>query len=191
MKKIITILTLALCMVLPACGTQSNSSSTSPSSEPYKTMGEAMAQSRKSNVFGYSFGEGHIKIMTDDYVCEASLSQEVQDKLNAIEFDADDRDEQFVEILKDVPVEKIELRSESKLTDEQISSLIGKKGQELLDLGFEYYGYNLNEENAQFFLDKNGYSYTVVMEEHYDESDDMDATEVIGKSTIKEITPQF
>ena len=131
-------------MVLPACGTQSNSSSTSPSSEPYKTMGEAMAQSRKSNVFGYSFGEGHIKIMTDDYVCEASLSQEVQDKLNAIEFDADDRDEQFVEILKDVPVEKIELRSESKLTDEQISSLIGKKGQELLDLVFEYYGYNLN-----------------------------------------------
>lgn len=191
MKKIITILTLALCMVLPACGTQSNSSSTSPSSEPYKTMGEAMIQSGKSNVFGYSFGDGHIKIVTDDYVCEASLSQEVQDKLNAVEFDADDRDEQFVEILKDVPVEKIELRSESKLTDEQISSLIGKKGQELLDLGFEYYGYNLTEENAQFFLDKNGYSYMVVMEEHYDESDDMDATEVIGKSTIKEITPQF
>lgn len=192
MKKTITILCATLCMLLlPACATQSNQASTSTASEPYKTMGEAMSHSGKDNFFGYSIGEGRIKIMTDEYVCEAPLTDDLQAKLDAIPFDADDKDEQYAEILKDVPVESIELRANSQLTDEQRSSLIGKKGQELLDLGFEYYGYNLSEENAQFFLDKNGYTYIVVMEEHYEERDDMDPTELISKSTIKEIKTEF
>ena len=76
-----------------------------------------------------------------------------------------------------------------KLSADEIASLIGKKGQELIDKGFENYGYYMNkDENSQFMMEKNGYNYNVTVEEKYENDDSIDSTELFSKSTIKEIT---
>ena len=190
MKKLLTILCTILCLLtLGACASQNEQSGENNTSE-VKNMGDAILAQLESNVSGWEMTSDHIKVITDDYVYEATLTPELSEKLDAIDFMAEDRDQKYAEILAALPVEKATPRSEFALTDEKIASLIGKKGQELLDLGYEYYGYNLGEQNAQFFIYNNGYNYTVTVEEHYDDSDTFDAMEVLPTSTIKDIQEQ-
>ena len=99
------------------------------------------------------------------------------------------KNEKYAEVLSVVAIDKKTLRSESKLSADEIASLIGKKGQELIDKGFENYGYYMNkDENSQFMMGKNGYNYNVTVEEKYENDDSIDGTELFSKSTIKEIT---
>lgn len=191
MKKIFTLLcTFCMMCCLVACGGNSQNTSSEPKENNFTTMGEAYQDSLDDRISGYEMSESYIKILSDDYVYEGTMTPELYAKINAIDFMADDKDEQYVEILKEVPIEKKTLRSESKLTDEQISSLIGKKGQELIDMGFTNFGYNTGEANTVFFMDKNGYSYHVKVEEKYSDDDLMDSMTVFAESTIKEITEE-
>ena len=191
MKKLLTLLCAVLCILtLSACAAPAQPTPAQPETPAVElnTMGDAIRAGVDGNYYSYSVTENHIQVVTDDYVCEADLTPELYEKLNAIDFFAEDKDEQYAEILNDLPIASKEPRNNSKLTDEQISSLVGKKGQELLDMGYECFGWNLNGENAKFFLQKNGFDYYVTFEEHWDETDDMDTEALIGQSTIKEIS---
>lgn len=140
----------------------------------------------KDNI-AYEISDEHIKVVTNDYVYEATMNSDINDRLNAIDFFDEKKDEKYAEILLDLSIEKKTPRSEYELTDEKIADLIGKKGKELVDMGYESVGYNLSEENAVFFMGCNGYTYSVVVDEHYTESDSFFAEEVFPDSTIKEI----
>lgn len=198
MKKIlVAIMTLVLALsLLASCSGSSNQGGSSdssteesaaeePSTPEPKTIGEAITAGLDGEVFSYSYGEDYIKVVNDDYVCEATMTPEVYEKLEEVDFFAEDKDAQYAEILSELAVEKVELRSESQLTEEEKAALIGKKGKELQDLGFENYGYSLSPEQAIFIMDRNGYTYNVEVEEIYEDSDDFDSTEVFAESTIK------
>lgn len=183
MKKIICILLFVLC--LTGCAKQE------PKAEPaipkeMSTIGDAILAGIDDEYYGYEISEDYIRVVNDDYVCEATLTKELQEKLDAVDFFAEDKDQQYAEILKDLPIEKMEPRSASALTEDEMKQLIGKKGQDILDLGYSCYGYNLSEENGIFFIEKDGYCYQVVVEEHVIEEDTMDTSEVFSQCTIKE-----
>ena len=184
MKKRIVLFLIVLGMItLVACGSKDTPK---PTGKP-TTMGEALLLTEDSEVSGYEMDEEHIKVITDEYVCEAPMTKELYALIEEVPFDAEDSLQQYAKILSDLKIEKLELRADSQLTDEQISSLIGKKGQEMLDMGFESYGYNMSDEWTIFFMDRNGYTYNVTTEEIYQDSDDFDSTETFAESTIKSI----
>ena len=187
MKKLLVVLCAILCVLaLAGCAkkTEPETDGKDTNSGEIANMGDAFAINT-----GYEMDESYLKIITEEYVYEANMTPGLYDKLNEIDFFAEDRDAKYAEILSVLPIEKKTLRSEFKLTDDQIAALIGKKGQEMIDMGFECYGYNLNEENAQFFMDRNGYFYNVTVEEHYDDTDDFFSYEAFSQSTIKQIVP--
>lgn len=196
MRKIFSaFFAILLIMTLTACsspaapgGTASSEETAAPKTAEPKTIGEALLAAQDSSFHSYSITEDHIKVVTDDYVCEAGLTPELSAKLDAVDFMADDKDEQYAEILSDLACEKVALRSESMLTKDKIASLIGKKGQALLDLSYASYGWKLDEEHAKFYIENNGYSYLLTAEEHFDETEDMDVDALIAECTIKEIT---
>lgn len=195
MKKIFSaFFAILLTITLTACssqaapgGTASSGETAAPKTEEPKTIGEALRAAEDSSFHSYSITENHITVVTDEYVCEADLTPELSAKLDAVDFMADDKDEQYAEILADLACEKVTLRSESRLTEEKIASLIGKKGQAVLDLGYSLGGWKLDEENAVFYIENNGYTYVVKAEEHIEENDTMDVSEVFAGCTIKEI----
>ena len=192
MKKIITLLCALLCILtLAGC---SKNEETKPAgnndTSEINTLGDAIMAGKDGDHFGYSITEDHIKVITDEYIYEASLTKELSDQLFELDNTAEDHDEQMAKLLADLPFETKVLRSESALTEEQMTSLVGKKGQELLDMGFENYGYNLSEENAVFFIDRNGYGYNVTVEEHFEDNDQFDDYEAFSQATIKEIAAQ-
>ena len=116
------------------------------------------------------------------------MNKEIYEKLDAVDFFDEKRDEKYADILTALPIEKKTLRSEYELTPDKIAKLIGKKGQELVNMGFQNVGYNLSGENAVFFMECNGYFYNVITEEHYNENDSFFADETFATSTIKDIT---
>ena len=187
MKKIITILCCVLLVSsLAGCGNKKENTSTgtdTTTTVESNTIGDIF----KDNI-SYEFTDDYIKVVTEEYVYESTITSEVHEKLDAVDFFDEKKDEKYAEILTALPVEKKTSRSDYKLTPEKMSDLIGKKGQELIDMGFENFGYNLSEENAVFFMGCNGYNYNVVTEEHYVESDSFFADEAFADSTIKEIT---
>ena len=186
MKKLLTILcTLLLMLSLFACSKKQEEpidGGHNIGTDNSNTIGAIF----KDNI-AYEISDEHIKVVTNDYVYEATMNSDIIDRLNAIDFFDEKKDEKYAEILLDLAFEKKTPRSEYELTDEKIANLIGKKGKELVDMGFENVGYNLSEENAVFFMECNGYTYSVVVEEHYNDSDSFFAEEVFSDSTIKEI----
>lgn len=183
-NKFLMIICMAMFMIsLSACQQESD---TKPTGKEPQSIGEVILSGANSEYYASEITEEYIRVVNDDYVCESKMTPEIYAKLEEVDFFAEDKDQQYAEILKDYPIDKLELRSDSQLSEEEMKNLIGKSGQELLDMGFENFGYNLNEENAVFFMDRNGYSYNVVVEESFEETDDFDAYEALGKSTIKE-----
>lgn len=185
MKKLFTILlTMLLMLSLFGCTKKDEPIDGGPGIgiDTSDTIGAVF----KNNI-SYQITDEYVKVVTNDYVYEATLNSDISDKLDAIDFFDEKKDEKYAEILLALPIEKTTLRSEYKLSAEKIASLIGKKGKELVDMGYESVGYNLSEENAVFFMECNGYTYSVVVDEHYTESDSFFAEEVFPDSTIKEI----
>lgn len=183
-NRFLMIICMAMFMIsLSACQAADD---TKPTGKEPQSIGEVILSGANSEYYASEITEDYIRVVNDDYVCESKMTPEIYAKLEEVDFFAEDKDQQYAEILKDYPIDKLELRSDSQLSEEEMKNLIGKSGQELLDMGFENFGYNLNEENAVFFMDRNGYSYNVVVEESFEETDDFDAYEAFGKSTIKE-----
>ena len=185
MKKfLITVCTIVLTMSLVAC---SKKEDTISSSATIASDTDSIGGVFKDCV-GYELTDEYIKVITDEYVYESTMTETVHDELDAVDFFDEKRDEKYADILTALPIEKKTLRSEYALTPEKIANLIGKKGQELIDMGYESVGYNLSEENAIFFMECNGYTYNVVTEEHYEDNESFFSEEAFADSTIKDIT---
>ena len=187
MKKLLTVLCALLCVLsLAACAKkEENVPAGGDTSSEVNNIGDCF----RMETLGYEIDDNNIKVITDEYVYEGTMTPELYDKLNEIDFFDEKMNEKYAEVLSVVAIDKKTLRSESKLSADEIASLIGKKGQELIDKGFENYGYYMNkDENSQFMMGKNGYNYNVTVEEKYENDDSIDGTELFSKSTIKEIT---
>ena len=196
MKKLLTVLFALLLLVsMAAC---SNSNQGNGGSEEkgkgfdpnaMKTMGDVLSVDIDGS--GWEMGEDYMTIVLygDNFFHRyyAHLSPEVYEKLDAIDFMDEKRDEKYAEILKDVPVEKYEDLSDKIPNEEKLNSFVGKTGQELLDMGATSSGYNLGEENAQFFLNIGLFEYTFTFNEHVEYSDDLDEEEALKPLTVKSV----
>ena len=123
------------------------------------------------------------------YRVEAAVPADVAEKLDAIDFFDEKRDEKYEALLSPLPVTRVGDLSACLVPQEELDALVGVTGQELLDLGFEFgMGYSF-WESTQFFMDNGLFSYTVYMNEKVPEMDDYDAVieELFAPMTVQKI----
>lgn len=191
MKKIIALL---LCIIVAV-----SVASCGKTPEPIKD-GDAVVESVKTlgdfykfqkDGFSFSYNDeiyvGVFEIGDKSYRVAAKLSADVYEKLEAVDFFAEDRDEQFKEILKDVEVFLVEDLDKYIPTEADLKSLVGKTGQQLLDEGFYIDGYDFSGRQVVFMSDGKC-EYSVYFNENidYDDEDEESSVEdAIANLTVK------
>ena len=191
MKKIIALL---LCIIVAV-----SVASCGKTPEPIKD-GDAVVESVKTlgdfyklqkDGFSFSYNDeiyvGVFEIGDKSYRVAARISSEIYDKLEEVDFFADDRNKQFEEILKDVNVSLVEDLGKYILTETELDALKGKTGQQLLDKDFYVDGYDFSGRQVVFMSDGKC-EYSVYFNENidYDDEDEESSVEdAIANLTVK------
>ena len=198
MKKILALglALVAVLMALTACtktepsgAGQSAPSDFDPAS--LKTLADVYAASADGETQeGYSETEYVYVFQVDGvyYRAIAPLEPDVSQKLWDTEYD-EDWDQKMLDLLGQVPVERVENLSEQIPSQEELDKLVGKTGQELFDDGWSYYYYNL--EDMETGLYHGPFSYTVCFDydgEPMENTDDFDFYEEFKDLTVSSVT---
>ena len=123
------------------------------------------------------------------YRVEAEMTQELAEQLDAIDFFDEERAAKTLALIGGQPVVRVYDLSAGMPSQAELDTLIGKTGQELLDMGFEYgSGYSFWDK-AEVYLEKGLYEYRfyfnekVPKRENYD--DDLD--EIMKTITVARV----
>lgn len=196
MTKRILIAFLIALLIFAAAACTRNAEPDAPESSAadpaqWKTLGDVWAFESD----GYGSEENwYVRIFTADgvyYRAETDIPQDVMEKLDAIDFFDETREAQEEELLKDLPIIKLCNLSEALLSQSELDALVGKTGQELLDMGFVpqgSYGFSTQGEISWASLDKGPFEYEVQFEEYVDVDDEPDVADVIRPLTVKSVT---
>lgn len=205
-KKLSLILVIAMVLtLLAACGGSkggdngsggngnggSNGSAASFDPSQAKTMADIFAVADDENFQnGYTETKyAHVFYVGDVcYRAVADLPKDVSEKLWAIEFDDEDRDQKIKDIISPLEIASLDNLTEQIPSQEELDKLVGKKGQELFDDGWTYNYYNLEEMEAG--LDHGPYSYMVKFDydgEQMVNTDDFDFYEEFKDLTVSSI----
>ena len=153
----------------------------------YATLGEALTAAAGEAKSTYS----------DSFYCMAyyehgipirivaEMTPELSEKLNQVDFFAEDREQQITEILKDQKVISITDLSGEQIPQNELNAWAGRKGQELLDAGFLPAGHSIMENTTEFTLEKGAFSYVFSFEELLDSSDERSDEEMLADLTVK------
>ena len=166
---------------------------------PFKTLADVYAVMNQADDENDTFFPGYgmsetmfAAALEKDGACyrvEAEVPADIVAQLDAIDFFDEKREEKYEALLSPLPVTRVGDLSACLLTQAELDALVGKTGQELLELGFEYgMGYNF-WETAQFFMNNGLFSYTVYMNEKVPEMEDYDAVldELFRPMTVQKV----
>ena len=158
-----------------------------------KTLGDVYAiEGLEENGYTYNDEKMAILFMGEEaiYKFYAKMTKDAYDKLDAIDFFDENREEKYREIFKELVIEKVEDLFKTIPTQEELDKLIGKTGQELLNDDFYYDGHSFYEE-TMYYLDKGNFEYEVVFNETVDWEElpeDFDGEEFLTTLTVKKVT---
>ena len=203
MKKTVLILItiLTLCLFNGCGGEKQEAASASGSAgqvdlSSLKTIGDAMTFEGKDEetVQRSTYNGKYIYVFTvggNAYRVTADLSSDLEEKIYALEFD-DDYDKNEAALVQDLPISTAEDLSEQILSQEELDALVGKTGQELMDMGWRSGSfYNWAEKEA--WLEYGPYAYSI----HFDgedvteeNSDDFDEIEDMTERKVLDATFQ-
>ena len=166
---------------------------------PFKTLADVYAVMNQTNDEGgtpsYSSGVSetmYAAAFEKDGSCyrvEADIPADIAAQLDAIDFFDEKRDEKYEALLSPLPVKRVGDLSACQLSQAELDALVGKTGQELLDMGFDYgAGYSF-WDSPQFFMNNGLFSYTVYMNEKVPEMEDYDAVldELFRPMTVQKV----
>lgn len=121
------------------------------------------------------------------YRVEAEISPYIQEQLDAIDFFDEEKDQKELALLGPLPVSRVGDISACLPTEEELNALVGKTGQELVDMGFEQgMGYSFWDK-AEFYLTRGLFEYHVYFNEKVPEMEDYDAVidEILASLTVE------
>ena len=166
---------------------------------PYKTLADVFAVFKKTNDQGdtprysSSIVETMYAVAFEDggacYRVEAAIPADVFEKLDAIDFFDEQREEKQEVLLGPLPVTRVGDLSAVLPAQEELDALVGMTGEELLDMGFEYgMGYSF-WETTDFYLTRGLVDYVVTFNEKVPEMDDYDDVldELIRPMTVQKV----
>ena len=122
------------------------------------------------------------------YRADAPLTDEQFQQLMDIDIFDPDAEQKAKALLSALPIEHLYDLSAVMLSQAELDALIGKTGQELLDMGFVpqgSYGFSEEEQLSWASLDKGPFGYQVEFAEYVTVGDDPNVAEVIRPLTVK------
>ena len=186
-KVLILIMIAALCLLAGCSGKSQEEPASGESSgaaldlSTIKTIGDAYAIEGKDEFYQRAIYEGKYiyAFMIDGvaYRVVADIPDEITKKINDLEFD-DDYDKNELALVADLPVVKAEDLTVYKLPQEELDKLVGKTGQELIDLGWRG-GSFYNGETREAWLEYGPFAYSIIFDGETQDpgSDDFDDIE--------------
>ena len=194
-KKLISLLLAAvcLCVFLAACGKTNEPEKPAADTLNVKTVGEAMAMVEDGSAQTGTYDKYFVYVFEKDgtyWRLTSELTDEQSAALWELDVLDDDYNAKLAELTAPLPVTKCENLSEKKLTDDELTALAGKTGEDLLNDGWiSGTGYNL--DTMEFFMEYPPFAYTVVFEaqEKLENTDDFDEEEAIRP--LKAVSVKF
>ena len=123
------------------------------------------------------------------YRVEAEIPADVYEKLDAIDFFDETREEQEQALLSPLPVTRVGDLSNGIPAKEELDALVGLTGQDLLEMGFEYgSGYSFWDK-AEMYLVQGLYEYHVYFNEKVPEMENYDEAldELMPTLTVEKV----
>lgn len=199
-KGFVCVLSLIIVLSLfAACGKKGSSDATSTNNAPaantlsVETIGEALALTGEGEFQSATLGKAYVVVFEKDGVywrVIAELTPEQHDEIFALDILDENHDEKEKELVSPLTVTKIENLNEKKLSDDDMTALVGKTGAELFDSGWTTgMGYDL--ESMEFYLEYAPFMYTVTFEkqEQLENTDDFD--EEAAVASLKVVSVSF
>ena len=203
MKRIIALFLVAMISVaiLTSCGGQkegnsgnsgSSGSDASSSELSISKFGEAFEARDEAGIEEWAYTESQFIYAFENegvtYRAIADLSPELYEKMEAIDFFDEKRDEKIKDLLSDVDVQTFENLSLLIPPQQETDKLVGKTWGELYDDGWSYWFYNVDTMEAGLTHGVLGYTAKF----NYDgpkleNTDDFDFDEAFKDLTISEI----
>lgn len=180
MKKVmILLLAMLMTFAFASCGAgSSGEDGGDPAAdfdfEAVETIGDLMALNPENMQWGTNDKDFVYGFELDGsyYRFKAEMTQEQYDALNAVDFSADDAQEQQDAIISEFKITDRQQLDDQILSQEDLDALVGKTGQELLDDGWTPgYGYNL--EDGEFWLYYGPFCYAVRFDGEFEENDEI------------------
>lgn len=165
---------------------------------PAEAPAEAAAYTTLADVFALSDGLGMysmdsqwfvhaFEVEGDTWRIVAPMSEELYDKVDAIDFFDETWEEQIKALIADLPIVEISNLSQNMPTEAELAAYVGKTGEELLSLGFYPGGYMITDEATVFYMGQGDFEYMVTFNESLDPEEDFDQEEAIKPLTVKDI----
>ena len=199
-KGFVCVLSLLIVLSLfAACGKKGSNDPTPTNNIPasdtlsVKTIGEALALKGEGEFQSATLGKAYVVVFEKDGVywrVIAELTPEQHDEIFALDILDENHDEKEKELVSPLTVTKIENLNEKKLSDDDMTALVGKTGAELFDSGWTTgMGYDL--ESMEFYLEYAPFMYTVTFEkqEQLENTDDFD--EEAAVASLKVVSVSF
>lgn len=145
-------------------------------------FGEMTTLEKKILIVAFTLQDGTI------YRAIADVTEEQDDAIWAVDFFAEDHDEQIAQIIAPVEIKQIDNLSKTVLSQEQMDQLIGKTGAELLEDGWSVNGFYLDEK--QFYVAKDFFEYIIVVKDtpEYDPDSDVDSEELFKTQVVESVS---
>ena len=188
MKKVLTVLLIALLILSAAACAKNTPASSSVDLTQWKTLGDIWEYEFWGSVVEEGTYIRAFKAEDGYYRVETDVPQDVAEKLDAIDFFDKTMEEQEKALMKDLPIKTIINLSEVLLSQSDLDALAGKTGQELLDMGFVPQGskgFSTQEQLSWATLEKGPFVYEVTFQEYVDVDDDPNIAAVIRPLTVK------
>ena len=170
MKKLFILLLAAMMLLaLTACG---GAGGNEPAGEPAEmsTLGDAL--SAESSYYYSACDSSYYVYVFDNHgtPCRvvAEMTEDLYNALTAIEFTDPDKDQKTMDLIGGLPLIRVDDLSQGIPSQDELDQLAGKTGQELLDEGFEVWGYD--EEADEYDLVQGDYEYKACFNEKAENS---------------------
>lgn len=198
-KGFVCVLSLLIVLTLfAACGKKESNDPTPTNNVPasdtlsVETIGEALALKGEGEFQSATLGKAYVVVFEKDGVywrVIAELAPEQHDALFALDILDESHDEKEKELVSPLTVTKIENLNEKKLSDDDMTALVGKTGAELFDSGWTTgMGYDL--ESMEFYLEYAPFMYTVTFEkqEQLENTDDFDQEAAVASLKVVSVS---
>ncbi|MBO7423294.1 MAG: YdcF family protein [Oscillospiraceae bacterium] len=119
------------------------------------------------------------------YRAVTDFSAELCEQLEAIDFFDEDHDARVAEVIGPIPLVLLEDLSQYYPTQEELEAWIGKSGRDLLNSGFEQWGYYFDEETSECDMISGLFEYRVGFHETIKEGSDPE--QALYRLTVKNI----
>lgn len=179
MKKLAAVIT---CLFILAAGVIANADE-----KPLSVMADALEATTGYSMTGWD--DAHYVYVYESegvpYRAVADFSQELCEQLEAIDFFDEERDAKIADLLGPLPLVIMEDLSRYYPPQEELDAWIGKTGRDLLNAGFEQWGYYFDEETTEFDMVSGLFEYRISFQEILKEGSDPE--NAFYQLTVKDI----